>query len=28
LRACGDGCHLGEHGLAMAARAWATALTT
>ena len=26
LRACGDGCHFGERGLAMAARAWATAL--
>ena len=28
LRACGDGCHFGERGLAMAAQAWATALTT
>jgi len=28
LRACGDGCHFGERGLAMAAEAWATALTT
>ncbi len=28
LRACGDGCHFGEQGLAMAAQAWATALTT
>ncbi len=28
LRACGDGCHFGERGLAMAARAWATALTS
>ena len=27
LRACGDGCHFGELGLAMAARAWAAALT-
>ena len=27
LRACGDGCHFGERGLAMAAEAWATALT-
>jgi len=27
LRACGDGCHFGEGGLAMAAQAWATALT-
>jgi hypothetical protein len=27
LRACGDGCHFGERGLAMAAQAWATALT-
>jgi hypothetical protein len=27
LRACGDGCHFGEDGLAMAARSWATALT-
>jgi hypothetical protein len=28
LRACGDGCHFGERGLAIAAQAWATALTT
>jgi hypothetical protein len=28
LRACGDGCHFGERGLAMAAQAWASALTT
>jgi hypothetical protein len=28
LRACGDGCHFGERGLAMAAQAWATALTS
>jgi hypothetical protein len=28
LRACGDGCHFGERGLAVAAQAWATALTT
>jgi hypothetical protein len=27
LRACGDGCHFGERGLAAAGRAWATALT-
>jgi hypothetical protein len=27
LRACGDGCHFGERGLAMAAQAWATALS-
>jgi hypothetical protein len=27
LRACGDGCHFGERGLAMAAQAWAIALT-
>jgi Carbohydrate esterase, sialic acid-specific acetylesterase len=27
LRACGDGCHFGERGLAMAAQAWAAALT-
>jgi len=27
LRACGDGCHFGDRGLAMAAQAWATALT-
>jgi hypothetical protein len=27
LRACGDGCHFGERGLAAAARAWVTALT-
>ena len=27
LRACGDGCHFGERGLAMAAQVWATALT-
>jgi len=27
LRACGDGCHFGERGLAMAAQAWASALT-
>jgi hypothetical protein len=27
LRACGDGCHFGERGLATAARAWTTALT-
>ena len=27
LRACGDGCHFGERGLAAAARAWTTALT-
>lgn len=27
LRACGDGCHFGERGLAAAAGAWATALT-
>jgi hypothetical protein len=27
LRACGDGCHFGERGLAAAAQAWATALT-
>jgi hypothetical protein len=27
LRACGDGCHFGARGLAMAAQAWATALT-
>jgi hypothetical protein len=26
LRACGDGCHFGERGLAMAAQAWASAL--
>jgi hypothetical protein len=26
LRACGDGCHFGERGLAVAAQAWATAL--
>jgi hypothetical protein len=26
LRACGDGCHFGEHGLAMAARSWAITL--
>jgi hypothetical protein len=26
LRACGDGCHFGERGLAMAGQAWATAL--
>jgi len=26
LRACGDGCHFGERGLAMAAQAWATAM--
>ena len=28
LRACGDGCHFGEGGLAMAAQAWASALTS
>lgn len=28
LRACGDGCHFGERGLAVAAEAWATALST
>jgi hypothetical protein len=28
LRACGDGCHFGKRGLAMAAQAWAAALTT
>jgi hypothetical protein len=28
LRACGDGCHFGERGLAMAAQAWAAALTS
>jgi len=28
LRACGDGCHFGERGLAMAAQAWARALTS
>jgi hypothetical protein len=28
LRACGDGCHFGERGLAIAAQAWATALTS
>lgn len=28
LRACGDGCHFGERGLAVAAQAWATALST
>jgi Carbohydrate esterase, sialic acid-specific acetylesterase len=28
LRACGDGCHFGEHGLATAARSWATTLTS
>jgi hypothetical protein len=27
LRACGDGCHFGERGLAVAAQAWATSLT-
>jgi hypothetical protein len=27
LRSCGDGCHFGERGLAMAAQAWASALT-
>ena len=27
LRACGDGCHFGERGLAAAAEAWTTALT-
>jgi hypothetical protein len=27
LRACGDGCHFGERGLAAAARAWTTALS-
>jgi hypothetical protein len=27
LRSCGDGCHFGERGLAMAAHAWASALT-
>jgi hypothetical protein len=28
LRACGDGCHFGERGLAVAARAWMSALTS
>jgi hypothetical protein len=28
LRACGDGCHFGEDGLAMAAQAWAGVLTS
>src|SRR6202035_3067308 len=27
LRACGDGCHFGDRGLAMAAQAWAVALS-
>jgi hypothetical protein len=27
LRACGDGCHFGERGLAVAAQAWTAALT-
>jgi hypothetical protein len=27
MRACGDGCHFGERGLAVAAQAWAAALT-
>ena len=27
LRACGDGCHFGDRGLAKAAQAWATAMT-
>ena len=28
LRACGDGCHFGDRGLTMAARAWAAALAS
>jgi hypothetical protein len=28
LRACGDGCHFGERGLAEAGKAWAIALTS